>query len=59
VARVLLLYVRVQRRYGMELLNDPVVLSLFGKVVGGVIFFLLAIGFVPGLIIGWLVGKAT
>jgi hypothetical protein len=43
----------------MELLNDPVVLSLFGKVVGGVILLLLAIGFIPGLIIGWLVGKAT
>jgi hypothetical protein len=43
----------------MELFNDPVVLSIFGKVVGGVIFFLLAIGFIPGLIIGWLVGKAT
>jgi hypothetical protein len=43
----------------MELLHDPIALSLFGKVVGGVIVFFLAIGFIPGLIIGWFVGKAT
>ena len=43
----------------MELLHDPIALSFFGKLVGGVIIFLLAIGFIPGLVIGWFVGKST
>jgi hypothetical protein len=41
------------------LITDPIVMSLFGKIVGGVIIFLLAIGFIPGIIIGWFIGKAT
>lgn len=43
----------------MEVLTDPVALSVFGKIVGGVVIFFIAIGFVPGIIIGWFVGKTT
>jgi hypothetical protein len=43
----------------MELLQDPIALSIFGKVVGGVIILFLAIGFVPGLLVGWFIGKST
>ena len=43
----------------MESLMDPVLLSIFGKIVGGVVILLLAVGFIPGLIIGWLVGHNT
>jgi F0F1-type ATP synthase membrane subunit a len=43
----------------MELLTDPVALGLFGKIVGGIVIFFIAIGFVPGLLIGWFVGKAS
>ena len=42
-----------------SLVADPVMLGLFGKVVGGVIIFFLAIGFIPGIIIGWFIGKST
>jgi hypothetical protein len=43
----------------MELATDPVALGLLGKIVGGVIIFFLAVGFIPGLLIGWPIGKAT
>lgn len=42
----------------MDILFDPSFL-LLGKVVGGVVIFLLAIGFIPGLIIGWIAGRMT
>ena len=43
----------------MDLFTDPVMLSIFGKIVGGAVVLLLAIGFIPGLIIGWLLGRNT
>jgi hypothetical protein len=43
----------------MELITDPIALGIFGKIVGGVIVFFLAVGFIPGLLIGWFIGKAT
>lgn len=43
----------------MELLVDPIVLGLLGKIVGGVIILFLVIGFVPGLIVGWFFGRMT
>jgi F0F1-type ATP synthase membrane subunit a len=39
-------------------LSDPVMLSLFGKIVAGTIILLGIIFFIPGLIIGWFVGKS-
>lgn len=43
----------------MELILVPLVLGLLGKIVGGIIVFFIAIGFVPGIIIGWLLGRTT
>lgn len=43
----------------MEFLTDPVMMSFFGKLVAGVVIFFLVVGFVPGIIIGWLLGKST
>lgn len=40
-------------------LADPIMLSVFGKIVGGAVVLLLAIGFIPGIIIGWFIGKST
>ncbi|HZU13735.1 MAG TPA: hypothetical protein VFB58_12920 [Chloroflexota bacterium] len=37
---------------------DPLMIGLFGKIVAGVVIFFIAIGFIPGVIIGWLVGRA-
>ena len=42
-----------------SLITDPVMLGLFGKIVAGVVIFFLAIGFIPGVIVGWFIGKAT
>jgi len=39
--------------------SDPVVLSLLGKIAAGAVVFLLLVGFIPGVIIGWFVGKAS
>lgn len=37
---------------------DPLTVALFGKIVAGVVIFFIAIGFIPGIIIGWLIGRA-
>lgn len=37
---------------------DPLTVALFGKIVAGVIIFFIAVGFIPGIIIGWLIGRA-
>jgi hypothetical protein len=60
MARVLR-FIRVSsgRRYRVELILVPLVLGLLGKIVGGIIVFFIAIGFVPGIIIGWLLGRTT
>jgi len=42
-----------------SMFSDPVVMSLLGKIAAGAVIFLLIVGFIPGVIIGWLVGKAT
>ena len=42
-----------------SLIADPIVASVLGKIVGGVIVLFLAIGFIPGIIVGWFIGKAT
>lgn len=39
--------------------SDPVLLSVLGKIAAGAVILLLAVGFIPGVIIGWLLGKAT
>jgi hypothetical protein len=39
--------------------SDPVFLSILGKIAAAAVIFLLVVGFIPGVIIGWLVGKAT
>ena len=51
----------VPRRYCMDfsIFSDPVVMSLLGKAAAGAVIFLLVIGFIPGVIIGWFVGKAS
>jgi hypothetical protein len=41
-----------------SLLSDPVTLSVLGKIVAGTIVLFAIIFFVPGLIIGWFIGKA-
>jgi hypothetical protein len=43
----------------MEMLPDLLVMGLLGKIVGGVIILFIAIGFIPGILIGWFVGRAT
>ena len=43
----------------MELLLSVPTLFLLGKIVGGIILFFIAVGFVPGLIVGWLFGRLT
>jgi len=43
----------------MEFFTDPVAMSLLGKAAGAVIIFFLVIGFIPGIVVGWLLGKAT
>ncbi len=43
----------------MELLADPVALGVFGKIVAGTVIFFLALGFIPGVLVGWFVGKRT
>lgn len=40
------------------MLFDPS-LFLVGKVIGGVVVLFLVIGFVPGLVIGWLFGRMS
>jgi hypothetical protein len=40
-----------------SLLSDPVTLSILGKIVAGTIILFGIIFFIPGLIIGWFVGK--
>jgi hypothetical protein len=42
----------------MELLTDPTVFGAL-KIVGAAIAFIMAIPFIVGLVIGWLVGRAT
>jgi hypothetical protein len=42
-----------------HMLSDPIVMSLLGKIAAGAVILLLLVGFIPGVIIGWLVGKAT
>jgi hypothetical protein len=43
----------------MELsLFDPTIF-LLGKIVGGIIVLFLVIGFVPGVVVGWLFGRMT
>lgn len=42
----------------VSFLNDPIMLSLLGKIVGGTIILFAIIFFIPGLIIGWFVGKS-
>ena len=42
----------------MELLADPVVLSAL-KIVGGAIAIIMAIPFIIGIVIGWLVARAV
>jgi hypothetical protein len=39
--------------------SDPVMLSVLGKIAAGAVILLLIIGFIPGVIIGWFVGKAS
>jgi hypothetical protein len=39
--------------------SDPVVMSVLGKIAAGAVILLLLVGFIPGIIIGWFVGKAT
>jgi hypothetical protein len=39
--------------------SDPIFLSILGKIAAGAVILLLLVGFVPGVIIGWFVGKAT
>jgi hypothetical protein len=50
-----------RRRYPMDfnVFSDPVFLSILGKIAAGAVIFLLLIGFIPGIIIGWFVGKAS
>lgn len=43
----------------MDILLDPVVVGLLGKILAGVVILLLAIGFVPGVIVGWIAGRIT
>jgi hypothetical protein len=42
----------------MEALHDPVMLNFVTKFIGGIIIFFLVIGFIPGAIVGYFVGKA-
>ena len=43
----------------MHVFSDPVFLSVLGKIAAGAVILLLIIGFIPGIIIGWLIGKAS
>lgn len=40
------------------MLLDPS-LFLVGKIIGGVVILFLVIGFVPGLVIGWFLGRMS
>lgn len=40
-----------------SLLSDPIMLSVLGKIVAGTVILFGIIFFVPGLLIGWFVGK--
>jgi hypothetical protein len=42
----------------MELLIDPTVLGAL-KIVGGVIAIVMAVPFLIGLVLGWMLGRAT
>lgn len=39
--------------------SDPVLLSVLGKIAAGAVILLLIVGFIPGVVVGWLLGKAT
>lgn len=43
----------------LSYLTDPVLLSIFGKILKGAVILLLVVGFVPGVIVGWLFGRAS
>jgi hypothetical protein len=43
----------------INVFSDPVVMSILGKIAAGAVILLLLIGFIPGIIIGWFVGKST
>lgn len=42
--------------FTLDLFFDPSFL-LVGKLIGGTIILLLAIGFIPGIIVGWIAGR--
>ena len=42
-----------------SMFSDPIVMSVLGKIAAGAVILLLLVGFIPGIIIGWFVGKAT
>ncbi len=42
----------------VSFLSDPVMLSVLGKIVAGTVILFGIIFFIPGLIIGWFVGKS-
>jgi hypothetical protein len=39
-------------------ISDPIMLSLLGKIVAGTIILFAIIFFIPGLVIGWFIGKS-
>lgn len=41
-----------------SLLTDPITLSILGKIVAGTIILFGIIFFIPGLVIGWFIGKS-
>jgi hypothetical protein len=43
----------------INVFSDPIVMSILGKIAAGAVILLLLIGFIPGIIIGWFVGKST
>lgn len=46
--------------HGLETaLSDPIMMSVIGKIFKGLGLLILIIGFIPGLIIGYLVGHNT
>lgn len=40
-------------------LSDPIMLSVLGKIVAGTVILFGIIFFIPGLIIGWFIGRST
>lgn len=42
-----------------NMFSDPVVLTVLGKIAAGAVIFLLIVGFIPGVLIGWFVRRAT